>query len=64
MLETVEFETEETETVNCEGCGIEVIEMDSFFSVLSNGCSNGNWIGESGYYCDDCYPRCFCPYCA
>ena len=65
MLDTAEFEMEEiTDTVSCNGCGIDVPEIDSYFSEMSDGCTNGHWIGESGYYCDDCYPRCYCAYCA
>ena len=52
--------------LTCNGCGTSIssdLEVESYFSENSDGCSNGNYIGESGYYCDNCYPRCYCRDC-
>lgn len=61
MLEIAVFEETESETVDCQECGKENLPE---FGAYFNGSHCGRYIGESGYYCDDCYPRCYCPDCA
>jgi len=52
--------------LSCNGCGVSIPdenEYESHFSQAFDGCTNGSYTGEDGYYCDDCYPRCYCRHC-
>lgn len=61
MLEVIECETDTSdEMVDCSQCEAKTPEVDSFFSELA---TCGRYIGETGYYCDECYPVCYCNHC-
>jgi hypothetical protein len=59
MLAVAVFEETEPTTVCEGGCGTTVeTDEDNFFSVSQNACQH--FSGDSGYYCDLCWPYCPC----
>lgn len=53
---------ETNETTECAGgCGQTVSVDDDNWSNGQAYC--GRVIGDSGYFCDDCFPRCYCNDC-
>jgi hypothetical protein len=62
MLAVAIFEETE-ETTDCAGIRCpEKVKVDD--DNYSNGIAYcGRWIGDDGYFCDDCFPRCYCQDC-
>jgi hypothetical protein len=48
--------------LHCNACGKEIPDAEESYSYWSQ-LDDDHYIAESGYYCDDDFPRCFHPNC-